>query len=197
MSKAEQPNALISVFDKTDLEEFAEGLHELNWNIYSSSGTAKRINEAGIPVTDVSELVGGGPIFGHRVVTLSREIYAGILAEDTPEDNAELENLEIPKIDLVCVDMYPLGDEISQPNATEQSVIEKTDIGGPTLLRAAAKSRRIVLSNSEQRPEVIDWLKSGRPDDEGFRRGLAAAAERAVAEYVNVSASYIETGLKG
>src|SRR3989344_790285 len=142
--------ALISVYDKTGIEDFAQGLADDDRQIYASGGTAERISQAGIEVTDVAELVGGEAILRHRVVTLSREVHAGILARDIDEDIAELEKHAIPRIDLVCVDMYPLREAIADPEATEESVIENTDIGGPTMLRAAAKGRRIVLSRASQ-----------------------------------------------
>ena len=79
------PTALLSVFDKEGIEKFARNLVELGWEIIASGGTAKTLAEAGIPVRDVAALVGGGPILGHRVVTLSREVHAGLLAKDTQE----------------------------------------------------------------------------------------------------------------
>lgn len=188
-------NALISVYDKEGIVEFAQGLSKLNWHIYASGGTAQKIREAGIDVTDISELVGGGAILGHRVVSLSREIYAGILADKTkPEDMKELEELGIPSIDLVCVDMYPLEEEIAKPGATIQDVIEKTDIGGPTLLRASAKGRRIVLSAGEQRQEVLKWLEAGKPDESAFLESLAARAEYEVTRYTLTLAKYLGDG---
>lgn len=191
---AETPgNALLSVFDKTGIEDFARGLDELGWTIYASGGTAEAIKKAGIKVQDTSDLVGGGAILGHRVVTLSREIYAGLLA-DSDEQYAELKKLNIPKIDLVCVDMYPLAQTIAEPNSTEADVIEKTDVGGPTLLHAAAKGRRIVLSRAKQRTEVLQWLKDGQPDEAEFRKQLAAAAEYEVANYMLKSAEYLGAG---
>ncbi len=184
-------NALISVYDKAGIEDFARSLSDLGWNIYASGGTAQKLKEAGIKVTDVAELVGGQAILGHRVVTLSREIHAGLLAQNTPEDEAELKKLKIPRIDLVCVDMYPLKEIIAKLKATGAEIIEMTDIGGPTLLRAAAKGRRIVISKSEQRQEIIDWLKAGKSNEVEFLRRLAAAAELEVAKYVLESAKYL------
>ncbi len=184
-------NALLSVYDKTGIAEFAKGLHELGWNIISSGGTAKVVAEAGVPVTDVAELVGGEAILGHRVVTLSREIHSGLLADaDKPEDLQELRDRGIPFIDLVAVDMYPLEEEIASGNATLQSVIEKTDIGGPTMLRAGAKARRIVLSRAEQRSEVLQWLTDGKPDEKSFRDELCGVAEYECARYIMISARY-------
>lgn len=186
---ARQKNALLSVYDKTGIGGFAAGLHELGWNIISSGGTAEAVRKAGVPVADVAELVGGGAILGHRVVTLSREIHSGLLADLNNEaDLAELESLGIPLIDLVAVDMYPLEEEINSPDATAESVREKTDIGGPTMLRAAAKGQRIVLSAPEQREVVLQWLKDGMPDEEAFRAELAARAEYECARYIMLSA---------
>src|SRR3989344_3695036 len=115
-----------------------------DFKIWASGGTAKHLKDAGVSVEDVVNLVGarlpdgqGGAIFGHRVVTLSREIHAGLLAKDNKEDREELQKLKIPFIDLVCVDLYPLEEEIKNPGATRESVIEKTDIGGRSRLGGA------------------------------------------------------------
>jgi phosphoribosylaminoimidazolecarboxamide formyltransferase / IMP cyclohydrolase len=186
--------ALLSVYDKTGLKEFAEDLHKLGWDLIASGGTAKVIQDAGLPVTDVAELVGGGAILDHRVVTLSREIHAGLLARDIPEDRKELEDLGIPFIDLVCVDLYPLQDEIANPDSTPDSVIQKTDIGGPTMLRSAAKAGRVVVADPADRQKVIDWLKADRPEAETFKRELAAKAEAIIADYCLCSARYHSHG---
>lgn len=187
--------ALLSVFNKTGIEEFARGLAKLGWRIYASGGTAEAVRKAGVEVTDTSELSGGGSILGHRVVTLSREIYAGILNDGSKEQAEELEKLGIPRIDLVCVDMYPLAEAIKNPDSTEAEVIEKTDVGGPTLLHAAAKGRRIVLSRPEQRKEVLKWLESGKPEEASFLKKLAAVAEYEVANYMVKSSNYLGEGI--
>lgn len=185
-------NALISVYDKTGVAEFAAGLEKLGWKVYASGGTAKKISEAGVAVTDVAELVGGKAILGHRVVTLSRELYAGLLADKSKSDDMEeLASLNIPLIDLVCVDMYPLEEEIAKPGSTVKSVIEQTDIGGPTMLRAAAKGRRIVLSVAEQRQQVLDWLENGKPNETEFLEDLAARTEYEVTRYTLTLAKYL------
>jgi phosphoribosylaminoimidazolecarboxamide formyltransferase/IMP cyclohydrolase len=184
MAKSAAGNAIISVYDKNGIAEFAAGLVKLGWHVYASGGTAKEISSAGIEVTDVADLVGGDAILGHRVVTLSRELYAGILADASKqEDMEELKRLNIPLIDLVCVDMYPLEETIANKNSTTSDVIQQTDIGGPTLLRAAAKSRRIVLSVSEQRQQVLDWLSKDKPNKGEFLSALAARAEYEVTRY--------------
>lgn len=182
--------ALISVYNKTGIETFARDLETAGWTLYASGGTAQYLRDQNVSVLDTSDLVGGGAILGHRVVTLSREIYAGLLATHSKEDQAEMKRLGIPYIDLICVDLYPIKDAIGKPDASETSVIELTDIGGPTLLRAAAKGRRIVVSHASQRETVIKWLNDNQPDKELFLRGLAAAAEAEVAAYALASARY-------
>jgi phosphoribosylaminoimidazolecarboxamide formyltransferase/IMP cyclohydrolase len=185
-----QPTALLSVYNKEGIVEFAQMLVKYGYRIYSSGGTAMALQTADIPVTDVAQLVGGEAILGHRVVTLSREVHAGLLATNSADDLAELERLGVPFIDLVCVDLYPLAEEIAKPGSTPESVIEKTDIGGPTMLRSAAKGRRIVVGRPAERQLVLDWLEAGEPDSEAFRNELAGIAEYVVADYALRSASY-------
>lgn len=183
--------ALLSVYDKSGIGEFARGLSGLGWQIYASGGTAKAVAAAGVEVKDVTELVGGGAILGHRVVTLSREISAGLLADKHSDDDmAEMDRLGLPVIGLVCVDMYPLEEAIAA-GSDGKEVIEKTDIGGPTMLRSAAKGRRIVLSHASQRQPVLDWLKSGRPGEESFLEELAARAEYEVTRYTLALAKHL------
>lgn len=186
--------ALLSVYDKTGIAEFAAALVKHGFKIYSSGGTAKALEAAKVPVEDVAGLVGGGAILGHRVVTLSREVHAGLLAQDNAEDRAELEALNIPFIDLVCVDLYPLTAEIARAGSTPDSVLQQTDIGGPTMMRSAAKGRRIVIAQANQRQVVLDWLGAGEPDAEAFRTNLAAEAEAVVADYTLASARYTSGG---
>jgi phosphoribosylaminoimidazolecarboxamide formyltransferase/IMP cyclohydrolase len=188
---ANERNALLSVYDKTGIESFAQGLVDLDWTLYSSGGTADRINAANIAVHDVKELVGGEAILNHKVVTLSREIHGGLLADESDEDVADLKKEGIPRIGLVCVDMYPLEEELANPNATPESVRLKTDVGGPTMLHSAAKGRRIVLSNAAQREPTIEWLRQGQPNRDQYIVELAAAAELAAAEHIMASARYL------
>ncbi len=194
MQKGNAKVALLSVYHKTGIVEFAESLVALGWSILASGGTAKTLSEAGIPVQDVASLVGGRAILGHRVVTLSREVHAGLLARPTEEDTIEMEQLGIPYIDLVCVDLYPLHDEIKKPGSTTESVIEKTDIGGPTMLRSAAKGRRIVICDPADRQFVIGWLQKGQPDKDEVITMLCAKAEYIVSEYCLASARYHSDG---
>jgi len=175
--------ALISVYTKDGIEDFAGRLVKLGWEILSSGGTAKFLAEKGIPVKDVAELVGGGAILGHRVVTLSREVHAGLLARDNEEDRAELENLGVPFIDMVVCDFYPLREEIAKEGATVDSVINQTDIGGPTMVRSGAKGGRIVVIDPLDRKTVIEQLEFNDVVTPGVRQYLRAKAEYIVAGY--------------
>jgi phosphoribosylaminoimidazolecarboxamide formyltransferase/IMP cyclohydrolase len=202
--------ALISVYNKQGIVEFAKDLVDIGYKILASGGTAKVLAEAGIKVTDTAALVGGA-ILGHRVVTLSREIHAGLLSRDNNEDNQELKKLNIPRIDLVCVDLYPLREEIvkwnqlalSRPSGAlspeekekmAEAIIEKTDIGGPTMLRSAAKGRRVVVCDPVDRLKVVEWLRNGEQEKEKFINDLCAKAEFIVADYVLASARYHSGG---
>lgn len=184
--------ALLASYTKDDvLLHFAEFLIQNDWELLCSSGTAKFLHEHKVPCRDVAEIV-GPPILGHRVVTLSRELHAGLLSTDA--DQKEIKALGIRRIDLVYVTLYPL--EIAVGNgAPPEEVIEKTDIGGPTLLRAAAKGRRLVISDPEQIPLVESFIQDGELDPERERLviHLAAAAERRVADYAGASAKYWES----
>lgn len=183
-----EKNAIISVYDKTGIAEFARELVFLGWRIFSSGGTAKVLGEAGIQATDIVKLTGFPPILDHRVVTLAPQIHGGLLA--TEKHREELARLGFPWIDLVCVDLYPLKEEIVRPGATRESVIEKTDIGGPALIRSAAKGRRIIIADLQDRKKVIEWLKDNEPRGEEFRNMLASKAEAVVADYCLSSARF-------
>lgn len=189
--------ALLASYEKDEyLIRLGKLLKENGWNLMGSAGTAKYLEENNVECRDVGDIV-GKPILGHRVVTLSREIHAALLAA-TDDDFEELKKLKIEAIDLVYVTLYPLEETIADPNATPHDVIEKTDIGGPTLLRAAAKGRRLTLSDPSQIDLVEAWLKDGAK--EGGRVELAekfaAQAERRVADYIEVSATYWEDKVK-
>ncbi len=182
--------ALLASYEKdADLLRLGKLLQANGWKLIGSAGTAKYLSENSIPCRDVAEMV-GKPILGHRVVTLSREIYAALLS--TPKDGKEMAELGIESIDLVYVTLYPLEKTIADAAATPADVIEKTDIGGPTLLRAAAKGRRLALSNPSQITDLETWIANGAKEDEREKLALrfAGAAESRVAEYVKASADY-------
>jgi AICAR transformylase/IMP cyclohydrolase PurH len=204
--------ALLSAFDKTGLDDFALQLSQNGWRIMASGGTAKFLNDKGIKAWDVADIV-GAPILGHRVVTLSRELHAALLAQrDKQEDEDELTRLKVPFIDLVYVNLYPLREEIARPECTLQSVIEKTDIGGPTMLRSAAKGRRLAVCRSSEFPVVLKLIsgtyykpiidKYPRKEDRAKRdeeitaleqrivSGLASIAECEISDYCHTSCEY-------
>jgi phosphoribosylaminoimidazolecarboxamide formyltransferase/IMP cyclohydrolase len=187
-------NALLSVFYKDGIVDFAQELVGLGWNIFASGGTAKALVKAGIEVTDVATFVGGEAILGHKVVTLSREVHAGLLADYDGVDLEEMEKLGLPYIDLACVNLYPLHAEIAKPDATPESVLKNTDIGGPTMLSSAAKGRRIVICDPDDYVRVIKWLKDGKPNEDDVLKDLAAKADFVVAEYRLASARYHSKG---
>lgn len=186
--------ALLASYTKDEqLLHLARLLTSSGWTLTGSAGTAKFLSGNGVACSDVGDIV-GRPILGHRVVTLARKIYAGLLAA-TDDDLAELDKLNIRPIGLVYVTLYPLEETIAKKSSKPRDVLEKTDIGGPTLLRAAAKGRRITLSSPEQIPMLEAWLQSGSPEKEreNMVTRLAAAAERRVADYVDASARYWES----
>src|SRR6476661_5434723 len=132
--------ALISVSDKTGVADFAKGLAALGVEILSTGGTAAALREAGIEVTEVSEFTGQEEILGGRVKTLHPRLHAALLARRSdPEHMQTLEREGIEPIDLVCVNLYPFERTASSRDADPDAVIENIDIGGPTMIRAAAK----------------------------------------------------------
>lgn len=186
--------ALLSVYDKTGITAFAHELVRLEWRLLSSGGTAAVLREAGVPVTDVAEITGCRPVLRHRVVTLAPQIHGGLLATEEMRD--ELEGLGWPWIDLLCVDFYPLTDAARKPGATGASVTEMTDIGGPAMLRSAAKGRRIAICEPGQRDSVLAWLRAGEPEAPRFRDMLALSAELMAARYASESALQIGRHLR-
>ena len=147
--------ALISVFDKTGVLELAEKLVKNNTEILSSGGTAKYLKENNIDVTEISEYTGFNEVFDGRVKTLHPKIHAGILARGD-SDAGELDKLGAKKIDLVVVNLYPFAEEVAKEDADESSIIEKIDIGGPAMLRAAAKNyhHTVVICRQEQYEQI-------------------------------------------
>jgi len=140
-----QKRALISVFDKKNVDELAKELAELGWEIVSSSGTARHIREAGVPVKEVEDLTGYPHMLGGRVKTLHPSVFGGILARRHFEgDKADVEKFGIPMIDMVVCNLYPF-EETLKKGASLEELLENIDIGGVTLIRAAAKNFRHVV----------------------------------------------------
>lgn len=190
-----QKIALISVYNKDGIADFAKSLVGMGWKIISSGGTAKHLTEAGISNIDVAEITDVPAILGHRVVTLHPKIHGGLLATTSLDQIADMEKYGIPWIDMVVCDLYPLEEEIKNPNATRESVIEKTDIGGPTMLRSGAKGGRIAICDPLDRTKVVEWLKAGEPDREKFIQDLSAKVEAVISRYCGISAEYHGGGI--
>ncbi len=187
--------AILSVHDKTGIEDFAQVLVKNGYKIISSAGTADKLRQAEIKVTDVSELVGGDPILGDKVKTLSREVAAGLLVRrDVLHEIEEMKSLGLPIIDLVCVDMYPLEETIKKNPENLEEVLKSTDIGGPTMLREGAKGKKPTIVKPEQMEEFIDWLESDQPNPEEFINRLNAEAEYEVSRYSGMSGKYRSEG---
>ncbi len=177
--------ALISVYDKTGLVEFAQRLAAAGVKIVSSGGTAVALAVAGIPVTPVHEVTGSPEILGGRVKTLHPKIHGGILARPADEkDRADLEANHIEPFQLVVVSLYPFRETLATPGATEAEIIEKNDIGGPTMVRAAAKNHAHVgvVTSAAQFDRVAKAVEDGGLDDD-LRRELAAEAFFHTASY--------------
>src|SRR6476619_6575683 len=139
--------ALISVSDKTGVADFAKGLAALGVEILSTGGTASALREAGIEVTDVSEFTGQEEILDGRVKTLHPRLHAALLARrDDPDHMAVLEGEGIEPIDLVCVNLYPFERTVARLDVSEEEAVENIDIGGPTMIWAAAKNHRFVAA---------------------------------------------------
>ena len=185
--------ALISVSDKDGIVDFAKQLVSLSFEIISTGGTSKELKNSGIPVTDISEKTNFPEIMGGRVKTLHPTIHAGILARQ-PEDNKILEQLEINKIDLVVVNLYPFVETISKPETTLEIAIENIDIGGPSMLRSAAKNNKYVgvVVDPTDYDLVLDELQKNEGCISEKRRfELAAKAFSHTAAYDTAISNYL------
>ena len=173
----QMPRALLSVYDKTGIVEFAQQLHQLGWELISSGGTATAISAAGIPVIDVAEITGYPAILGHRVVTLHPSIHGALLGDlSDAEHVAEMARFNISPISLAVVNLYPFS---SNPS------IELIDVGGPAMVRAAAKNHAhvAVVTNPSQYDGILAAIKSATGIDTAMRRSLAAEAFAVTAQY--------------
>src|SRR6201995_2978783 len=154
--------ALLSVSDKTGLVEFARGLDELGIEIVSTGGTARELAGAGLRVTQVSDLTGFPEIMDGRVKTLHPKLYGGLLAlRDDHAHMRQAEENDVEFVDLVCVNLYPFERPAARRGVSDEEVIENIDIGGPTLIRAAAKNHQFaaVVVAPESYDAVLEELK--------------------------------------
>src|SRR5215207_7558918 len=188
--------ALVSVYDKNGLDELARGLHEAGVEIVSTGSTAGRIADLGIPVTPVQDVTGFPECLDGRVKTLHPHIHAGILADlRNPDHIKQLDELGVAPFELVVVNLYPFRETVAS-GASGDDVVEQIDIGGPSMVRAAAKnyaSVAVVVSPSSY-PSVVEAVAAGGFSLEA-RRALAAQAFAHTAAYDVAVAGWFADGL--
>lgn len=185
--------ALLSVSDKRGIVDFAQGLVKLGYEILSTGGTAKILAEHGIPVTPVSEVTGFPEILEGRVKTLHPKIHGGILAKRIPAHLTQLEEHGIVPISLVVVNLYPFKETVAKPGVTIEEAIENIDIGGPAMVRAAAKNHQYVtvIVNPERYGEVLTLLEKEGEVPLAMRRRLAYEAFSHTAHYDAMISKYL------
>jgi len=198
-------SALISVFSKDGLEPIVRKLHEQNVTIYSTGGTEEFINNLGIPVVPVEEVTSFPEILGGRVKTLHPKIFGGILnRQDNETDIAQMKDFEIPQIDLVIVDLYPFEKTVAS-GASEQDIIEKIDIGGISLIRAAAKNFKdtVIVASVNEYATVLDLISTQNGATTLEQRKLLATKafhvsshyDTAIFNYFNTDETYFKTSI--
>ena len=190
--------ALISVSDKTGIVDFARALHQLKIEILSTGGTYKLLTSDNIPAVEISEYTGYPEMMDGRVKTLHPKIHGGILAR-RDQDQAIMVKHDIPPIDLVVVNLYPFEATVAKPDCDLPSAIENIDIGGPTMLRAAAKNNRFVavVVNPGDYDQIIELLEKGEGAlDQATRFDLAVKAFEHTAAYDGAIANYLGTRLE-
>jgi len=184
--------ALISVSDKDGVVEFAKGLKELGWEIISTGGTYKKLSNAGIDVIEIDEITKFPECFEGRVKTLNPYVHGGILHKrDDEAHKAEARELGIEGIDLVCVNLYPFKETIERTDDFDE-IIENIDIGGPTMVRSAAKNFKdvLIVTDKKDYDRVLEALKDGK-DSYEFRRDLMIKAFEHTASYDSMIANYM------
>jgi phosphoribosylaminoimidazolecarboxamide formyltransferase/IMP cyclohydrolase len=192
MTRIAVRRALISVYDKTGLEELARGLHEAGVEIVSTGSTAARIRDLGVPVIAVDEVTGFPEILGGRVKTLHPNVHAGLLADQQdPSHVATIEELGIAPFQLLVSNLYPFADTVAS-GASHPEVVEQIDIGGPAMVRASAKNHSsiAVVTDPARYPDVLEAVRGGGFDLPA-RQALAVAAFRHTARYDIAVASWL------
>ncbi len=193
--------ALVSVHDKTGVVELARGLAALGIEILSTGGTARLLRETGVAVRDVADVTGFPEMLDGRVKTLHPGIHGGILARrDRPEHMAALERLGIGPIDLVVIALYPFEETVARAGVTLEEAIEQIDIGGPAMIRAAAKNSAsvgVVTDPAQYEPLLAELRAPGGALSEETRRRLAREAFRRTAQYDAAIAAYLESRAPG
>lgn len=186
------PRALLSVYDKTGLIPFAQGLHALGWSLLASGGTARLLIENALPVTEVAGYTGSPEILGGRVKTLHPAIHGGLLARASDADRTQLQQLGWDYLDLAAVNLYPFEETVADPNAALADAIENIDIGGVALIRAAAKNheRVTLVSDPADYGAVLAELQAGGVTL-ATRRRLALQGFRHTARYDTAISAYL------
>lgn len=190
--------ALISVSDKSGVLEFAKELVALGYEVLSTGGTKQHLQDNGVAVTSVDEVTKFPEILGGRVKTLNPMIHGGLLAKyDDPEHQAQMQEHGIEPIEIVCVNLYPFVETISKPNVEFVDAIENIDIGGPTMLRSAAKNQQYVsvIVDANDYAAVLAELKADGETTLATRRRLAAKVFRHTAAYDSYISNYLSTEL--
>jgi len=187
------PIAILSVHDKTGIIEFAKFLADLGWTLLASGGTAKLLRDNNIDVTEVADYTKSPEILGGRVKTLHPAIHGGLLARPTDEDHQQLINLGWDYIDLVAVNLYPFEETIAKPNVIYADAIENIDIGGVTLIRAAAKNheRVTLVCDPSDYNSVLEEIRSGGITDK-TRQRLAIKGFVSTAHYDTAIHTYLK-----
>ena len=161
--------ALISVSDKTGVVEFAKGLRTLGWEVIATGGTMKLLADSGVEVINISDVTGFPEICDGRVKTLHPNVHGGLLARrDDPEHLKALKDNHIEFIDMVCVNLYPFRETISKPGVKMEDAIENIDIGGPSMLRSAAKNWADVTAIVQPGGSVRDEDSIRKADEKGI-----------------------------
>lgn len=178
--------------DKTDLLVFARQLQSVGFDLVASGGTAKSIRDAGLKVQDVADITGAPEMLGGRVKTLHPAVHGGILARLTPSDQADLKKQNYDYIQVVVCNLYPFVDTVAKPNVTVADAVENIDIGGVTLLRAAAKNhaRVTVLCDPHDYTKVFKEIQTNGDTSEQTRKSLALKAFTHTAQYDDAIADY-------
>jgi len=192
VTESQRDLAMISSYHKDEeLVSFARGVSN-HFDLLSSGGTFQFLINHGLTVLSTEEYTGMPAILDHRVVTLHPKIHGGFLARNTEAHRKEMQEWGIRRISLLYNTVYPLIDEIVKEESTPESVLEQTDIGGPAMLRSAAKGRAIVCCDPRDRQDVLRHLEAGTANDWLFLLKYASKAEALVGEYTRISRMYME-----
>lgn len=188
------PRALVSVSDKTGVEDLARGLVELGYQVVSTGNTQRALEAAGVRATAVSDLTGFPEILGGRVKTLHPAIHGGVLAKRSPEHLAELSDHGIGPVDVVVSNLYPFRETVARPDVSLDEALEQIDIGGPAMIRAAAKNHPsvVVVVDPSDYQDVLQDLRSGMSADK--RRELAIKAFAHTAAYDAAIVAWLQRG---